>query len=283
MNVAAPPRSSGLLGDTSGRDYAVKLRLFNAFAEPELRAAISDLELAPGMKVLEAGCGTGEALAWLAGKVQPDGVAIGLDLSVAHTLAARGHAASRLLVVQGDLQHAPFPDAQFDLIWCVNAIHHLRDPLVGLHALARIARPGGRIVVGQSGLVPELLFAWDSRLERLTHEAVRAYYRHRYAVAEEDLAGVRAVVGLLRRAGLARVAVKTLLIERVSPLGFADEHYLLDAIFRGTWGECLRPYMPHADFEALRRVCDPAHPDFALGRPDFHYLQTLTFAIGHVP
>src|SRR5271154_7076192 len=34
------PRASALLGDTQFRDYSSKLRLFNAFAEPELRRTI---------------------------------------------------------------------------------------------------------------------------------------------------------------------------------------------------------------------------------------------------
>src|SRR5271163_3378460 len=71
---AAPTASTvGLLGDTAQRDYALKLRLFNAFAESELRQAIDSLALRPGMRVLDAGCGTGEALAWLMRGVAPNG------------------------------------------------------------------------------------------------------------------------------------------------------------------------------------------------------------------
>ena len=54
--------STGLLGDTTARDYSRKLGLFNACAAPELRHAIASLALTPGMRVLDAGCGTGEAL-----------------------------------------------------------------------------------------------------------------------------------------------------------------------------------------------------------------------------
>ena len=53
---------TGLLGDTTARDYSRKLQLFNSFAEPELRRAIASLGLKQGMHVLDAGCGTGEAL-----------------------------------------------------------------------------------------------------------------------------------------------------------------------------------------------------------------------------
>jgi cyclopropane fatty-acyl-phospholipid synthase-like methyltransferase len=59
---------TGLLDDTVTRDYACKLRLFNAFAEPELRQAIASLGIERGMRVLDAGCGTGAALGWLAAK-----------------------------------------------------------------------------------------------------------------------------------------------------------------------------------------------------------------------
>jgi hypothetical protein len=55
--------------------------------------------------------------------------------------------------------------------------------------------------VGQSALLPEMFFAWDSRLERLTTEAVRRYYRDRYGLSERELADTRSIVGLLRRAG----------------------------------------------------------------------------------
>lgn len=283
MIAAAPLRPAGLLGDTSARDYVNKLRLFNAFAEPELRRVIASLELAPGMRVLDSGCGTGEALTWLSGHVGPEGVVAGLDLAFAHAAVARVCAGPRMLVVQADLLQPPFADTQFDLIWCANAIHHLRDPLAGVHALTRLLRPGGRIVLGQSGLLPDLLFAWDSRLERLTHEAVHEYYRDRYRVTERDLAGIRSIAGLLRGAGLGGVGVKTLLIERLSPLGPADERYLLDTIFRGTWGDRLRPYMTTEDFAQLERLCNPEHSEFALRRPDFHFIQSFSIATGRAP
>jgi hypothetical protein len=72
------------------------------------------------------------------------------------------------------------------------------------------------------------------------------------------------------------------MIERVSPLARADEAYILEAIFRGTWGERLRPYLCGADFAELARLCDPLHPQFALRRPDFHFLQSFTLAVAEI-
>lgn len=271
---------TGLLGDTTTRDYARKLHLFNSFAQPELRQAIAFLNLEPGMRILDAGCGTGEALEWLAVAVGPQGLVVGLDLATAHAAVARARAPQETAVLQADLLRPPLTAGSFDLVWVVNTVNHLRDPLAGVRLLASLLRRGGRIALGQSSLLPDMYFAWDSQLERLTNEAVRQYYRDRYGAEERDLAGVRAIVGLLRSARLCDVKVRSLLIERVAPLGAADEAYLLEAIFRGTWGERLRPYLSSADYEEVSRLCDPADPRFALRRPDFHFLQTFTVAVG---
>ena len=283
LHLPAPVAVHGRLGDTAVRDYSLKLRLFNAFAEPELRAAIASLHLAPGMTVLDGGCGTGETLAWLAAAVGPGGRAVGVDLSTSHLQAARAGLPPGTLLLQANLLKTPLAQRSFDLVWSVNTVHHLHDPLAGVRALAALLRPGGRLVLGQSSLLPDMYLAWDARLERLTTEAVRCYYRDRYHLSEYDLAAVRGVVGLLREAGLARVSVRTQVLERCAPLDPSTRAWLLEAIFRGTWGERLRPYLAPADYEALTRLCNPQHPEFALERPDFHFLQTFTLALGESP
>jgi hypothetical protein len=142
--------------------------------------------------------------------------------------------------------------------------------------------PGGRIALGQSSLLPDMYFAWDSRLDRLTNEAVHRYYRDRYGLDESDLASVRAIVGVLRRANLHNVTARTLMIERVSPVDAPTESYLLEAIFRDTWGQRLQPYLSDEDYAQLARLCDPQHSQYALRRPDFHFLQSFTLVVGEI-
>ena len=161
-------------------------------------------------------------------------------------------------------------------------MNHLRDTVAGVAAMAALLRPGGRIALGQSSFLPDMYFAWDARLERLVNEAVRQYYRDRYRLDERDLAAVRATVGLLRRAGLKNVRSRTFMIERLAPLRPEDERYLVETIFRDTWGTRLRPYLADDDHDTLMRLCDPAHPDFSLRRADFHFLQTFTLAVGTI-
>lgn len=281
--AAAAAAAPGLLGDTAARDYSRKLQLFNEFAAPELRLAVASLRLARGMRVLDAGCGTGKVLRWFQDAVGADGLVLGIDLSAAHAQTARAAAPTGAAVLQADLLRGCLAPATLDLIWSLNTINHFRDPAAGLAAMATLLRPGGRIALGQSALVPEMYFAWDSRLERLTHEAVRRYYQERYGIDEQDLRSTRNIVGWMQRARLRNIAVRTVVMERVGPLQKADEAYLLEAIFRGTLGERLRPYLPVEEYEALSRLCDPQHPAFALNRTDFHFLQTFTLAIGEAP
>jgi SAM-dependent methyltransferase len=274
--------SPGLLGDTSARDYSHKLRLFNSCAETELREAISSLKLVPGMRVLDAGCGTGEALGWLRAQVATDDVVVGMDLASAHTEAAYAGSGSAALIVQANLLKPPLRRASFDLIWSVNTVNHLHDPVAGVEVLASLLRPRGRVALGQSSLLPDMYFAWNARLERLVTEAVRQYYRSRYGLDERDLAAVRSIAGVLGSAGLHDIRVKTFTIERLFPLSDKDNAYLRETIFRDTWGERLRPYLATDDYLEMSRLCDPLAPQFALRRPDFHFLQTFTLAVGSV-
>ena len=99
MAPAAAP-AAGLLGDTPARNYSRKLAQFNAFAAPELKRLIAEIGLSPGMRVLDAGCGTGEALPWLL-EAAPSGHVVGIDLSAAHVSEARRHAGAQIEILQG--------------------------------------------------------------------------------------------------------------------------------------------------------------------------------------
>jgi SAM-dependent methyltransferase len=282
MSAAASHPREGRLGDTPLRDYAHKLSLFNALAAAELRRLIRGLGLIPGMRILDAGCGTGEALNWLLEEVLPDGQVTGIDLSEAHAAAARGRAAASIMVHSGDLSAAPFVAGSFDLVWCVNTIHHLVDPLEGTRKILSWLRPGGRLAFGQSSFLPDMYFSWDSRLEQRINDAVRRYYRDRYRLDESDLRAVRGLVGLLRQAGAHGVTARTVAIERLSPLDAAALAYLTETVLSGAWGERLRDYLAPEDHAEFMRLGDPQGADYAPRRPDFHFLQTFTLVTGEI-
>jgi len=94
-----------------------------------------------GLRVLEAGCGTGRVLSRLRAAGLP---AVGLDLSS----GMLAHARSRGLPVgRADLSALPVHDASLDLICCFKVLPHVPDLAAALQELARVLRPGGRMVL----------------------------------------------------------------------------------------------------------------------------------------
>ncbi len=267
------------LGDSSAANYADKLEGFARFASNELAALVATLPIARGGRVLDAGCGTGYLLPALERLVGPEGLVVGLDLAAAH-LAQANHRATAL--VQADFEHLPFRSRAFDAIWMVNALNHSGGRRAAIAGLLTAVRPGGSIVVVQSALVPDMMFAWDLRLEQVVRDACLRAYRDAYGLREVDTTDVRRLVGLFREADLAEVSVRTITIERLSPLNEGDERYLRQTVFEGYWGTKLRPYLTRADWNTLLALCDPASPHYALTRPDFHHIQTLTLVRGRV-
>jgi SAM-dependent methyltransferase len=105
-----------------------------------LRALV---EAARAKQVLEVGCGTGH---WLA-ELQPlVSLAYGLDLSSGMLRLARDKAPS-LGLVRGRAAQLGFADATFDLVYCVNAIHHFDRPRAFVGEARRTLRPGGTLAV----------------------------------------------------------------------------------------------------------------------------------------
>ena len=102
------------------------------------------LEAAPGMRVLDLGCGVGHLLAWLGRRVP--GRYHGIDLSLNSVRAARC-AAERVEVSVGDAGRLPFRDASYDRVVSNGAAHHLPDVPAAFREIRRVLRPGGRVVL----------------------------------------------------------------------------------------------------------------------------------------
>jgi ubiquinone/menaquinone biosynthesis C-methylase UbiE len=269
--------SARLLGDAPNRSYAGKLERFEAFAAPELRRIFADLKPPSRGTILDLGCGTGLATALLAEQAGPEVTVVGFDLSLPHLRVAQQHHEQ---LVQGDAAHLAFRDDAFDFIWTCNTINHMADRIATLRALRRRLRTGGRLAIAQSGLLPEMFFAWDAPLDEAIRMACHRYYRERYGLKVADLADVRALVGAMCAAGFSDVAARTYVLERTQPLSQADRDYFQDAIFDGVWGDNIVPYVDAENWQKLRRNCNPTSRDYCLDRDDFHHIQTLTVCSG---
>jgi ubiquinone/menaquinone biosynthesis C-methylase UbiE len=94
-----------------------------------------------GLRVLEAGCGTGLVLERLRGFA---GEAVGVDLSRGMLERARERA---LPVAQADIGRLPFPDASFDVVCSFKVLAHVAAIEEAVRELMRVTRPGGHLVL----------------------------------------------------------------------------------------------------------------------------------------
>jgi len=268
--------SSRPLADAPDRSYARKLGLFADFAAPELREILAGLGLGLGRtaRVLDVGCGVGATAGLASELLGPEALVVGIDLSLPHLRVASE--ITNAAFVQADAASPCFREATVDLIWTCNTINHLRDPVGGLRGLRTLLAPGGRILLAQSGLLPEMYFAWDAPLDDAVRRACHEYYRGRYGLTERDTAGVRGLVRLANEAELTVRRVRTIAIERIQPLTTADRRYFEEAIFEGTWGARIHAYLSADERDRLARSCTPGSPEYCLDRADFHHIQTLT-------
>ncbi len=112
------------------------------------RAAVRAAGLAPGDSVLDVACGTGKLTLELARAVGRKGRVVGVDLSEAMLDEARSAGTG---VVQVEYRPAnalalPFADASFDAATIAFGLRNLASFEGGLREMARVVRPGGRVV-----------------------------------------------------------------------------------------------------------------------------------------
>jgi ubiquinone/menaquinone biosynthesis C-methylase UbiE len=196
------------LDQTQGRVHADRLeRRGRAAEEVETRAAYLDLlDIVPGQRVLEVGCGSGVVLRDLARRVAPAGQAVGVDLSpvmlqIAGELASEAGLSEVIDLREGDARALPCRDGEFDVALAVTALSNVPDGEQAVPELLRVTRPGGRVAVfdadGDSMII--------SHPDRpLTRRIVAAASDQQYA--NSWLA--RRLPGLFREAGLQDIRLR---------------------------------------------------------------------------
>jgi demethylmenaquinone methyltransferase/2-methoxy-6-polyprenyl-1,4-benzoquinol methylase len=214
--VTLPPDQVRAMFDRISPAYDRMNRIMSLGMDGSWRAlAVRASGAAPGDAALDVCCGTGDLAIELLDAVSTRGRVVGLDFSEAMLDAAR-RKSSQIEWVRGDALALPFADGEFAAATIGFGMRNLADPLRGFAELARVVRPGGRVVCLELTDPPAWAapFArlWTDRavplLGRLVARETDAYRYlpasvHRFPPADE----LAAVMG---RAGLRRVRYRRL-------------------------------------------------------------------------
>jgi SAM-dependent methyltransferase len=128
-----------------------------------------------GLDVLELGCGAAQCAVALGAR---GARVVGLDQSrgqLRHAAAnTAAHPASSVPLVCSSAEAVPFADQSFDLVFCDHGAMSFCDPRRTVPEVARLLRPGGRLVFAQTTPWPYL--AWSDRGDRVTRRLRRSYF-----------------------------------------------------------------------------------------------------------
>lgn len=138
---------------TNDPDYFIRF-LDEASADESFQAykqhSFQLLELGPGQRVLEVGCGTGEDARAMAARVAPNGRVVAVDGSQNMIDTAQRRAEGCELPIEfqiADVHNLPFADDSFDASRADRIFMHLESPPRALAEMMRVTRPGGRVLV----------------------------------------------------------------------------------------------------------------------------------------
>lgn len=226
--------TSRILDDSYQGSDVVRRRLANFDA----------LGVQPGDDILDIGCGTGLLTLELARAVGDGGSITGIDPSREMLGTARKRCAGRqhVKVMEGTADSIPADDDSFDRIISVQVFEYLTDIPTALRELARVLRPGGRVVIGDihwdtwvwfsqdPERMASMMAAWDGHLSERSVPALLPARLEEAGFAVDTIQPVTFSDTELRPDGIANMML--LLMEI-----YVKENGLLPAAEVAAWAE----------------------------------------------
>lgn len=142
-----------MFGEIAPR-YDVLNRLMSLRTDVRWRRRAVTASLRAGdTRVLDLCCGSGDLALEYARRLAPGALVAGADFTrpmltlFRRKLPPRAGAGPRVVLMEADSLVLPLRDSLFDVVSVAFGLRNLDDPAAGLREMARVARPGGRVVV----------------------------------------------------------------------------------------------------------------------------------------
>ena len=135
------------------KEEATRLEIQALAMEPVIRQELQVLNLQKGLKILDAGCGTGVISRMIAQEIEP-GTVYGVDMDALFLKEAEKIAEEKgitnIQFQQGNICNLDFKDGFFDAVYCRLVLMHVDDPVETVQELSRVTKPQG--IVGISDI-----------------------------------------------------------------------------------------------------------------------------------
>jgi ubiquinone/menaquinone biosynthesis C-methylase UbiE len=223
MSHAMPQPDEYLLGHNANEEERLK-RQPQELA-PDSRRLLDQLDIRPGDRAIDMGCGPQGILDLLSERVGTNGKVVGLERSESTVQLARQfitkHNLRNVEVLHGDAKVTGLPRASFDLVHARLVLVNVPEPQRVVEEMIALARPGGVVASHEADWGTFLCYppspAWDRVLE-----ALETYSRNHGI----DLFVGRKTHQMFRAAGLTDMHVNPVI--HVYPLGNSRRNILCD-------------------------------------------------------
>ena len=172
---------------------------------PRMAPLLAPLDVQPGQSVLDVGSGPGYVTQEFSRRVGPSGQAIGVDINATFVSRANANAQKEGLAhvryEQADFPPLPFADNIFDRVFCKNVLEYVDSAEATVLEIARVTKPGGKVVLIDSDWDMLALDASDEALHDRIVQAVTS------TATKEPRIG-RKLPRLCKAAGLTDITTK---------------------------------------------------------------------------
>jgi len=242
--------------------------------ENERSQMVNDLNLKPGDRVLDLGCGPGLWTSMIAERIKPNGYVIGVDLSedlikYAKKRIRKNPLKKIIKFQQGDFFNIPFDDNSFDVVFFGNCYAYVTEAKRVLEEQKRVTTKYGRIIAKDFDGAIIIFHPIDpylsAKILAATAKGLKEKPTHQFF---NNYTG-RELHGLFLKAGLKDISTKSYAIQKLAPLTQEAKSYITG---NAKWyAEIGAPYLSETDLQEWYAHFDSTSDKYILNLEEFYF------------
>lgn len=168
------------------------------------------LDIRPGQKIVDVGCGPGDFTRYLGRLSQSRARILGIDSNPKSIKAAiddtrKAHLSHSITYKLGDVYNLPVGENYADLTCCRTLLMHLTDHVRAVKEMTRITKPGGSVAAIEQGNLWSYYDPNDERFSQLEYEFYDALLKGIRKLEDKDFAIGKRLPDIFQKAGLTMI------------------------------------------------------------------------------